>query len=41
MRLDCHAANEAAIRLYENLGYHTRGYFMTKRLPSASPELCG
>jgi ribosomal protein S18 acetylase RimI-like enzyme len=33
MQLDCHAANEAAIHLYEKLGYQIRGHVMTKRLP--------
>jgi RimJ/RimL family protein N-acetyltransferase len=37
--LDCHAANFAAIRLYEKLGYRVRGLIMAKSLQDpASPE---
>ncbi len=35
MLLDCHAANEAAIQLYERLGFQIVGYFMAKRLIQA------
>jgi ribosomal protein S18 acetylase RimI-like enzyme len=38
MQLNCHAANEAAIRLYEKLGYHTVGSFMAKRLCAPSTD---
>jgi RimJ/RimL family protein N-acetyltransferase len=37
--LDCHAANSAAIRLYEKVGYRIRGLIMAKSLRDpASPE---
>ncbi len=33
MILNCHAANTAAVRFYEKLGYRIRGLFMDKPLP--------
>lgn len=36
--LDCHAANAAAIHLYEGLGYQVLGYFMAKSLQHAATD---
>lgn len=41
MLLDCHAANAAAIRLYEQLGFQTVGYLMNKRLLPPSADESG
>ncbi len=33
IQLDCHARNEAALHLYQKLGYRITGHFLTRRLP--------
>jgi ribosomal protein S18 acetylase RimI-like enzyme len=38
MQLDCHANNQAAIHLYEKLGYRITGYFMTRYLSSENTD---